>query len=586
MTQYADPVRRPAGVFDPAPAYPLEPGKVSRDLGALARLLAERRVVAIDGYVGVQWEELRAALSQAFAGEGASVTWLDVRSALRPEAEVEAIVAPYLGGDDPVFGTRCDRRLEDLFDPARLAELRPAAEGVSVLYGCGAALAGWDAYLAYVDLPKDTVQHRAKAGEVTNLGRAAPEDAKAMYKRFYFVDWPLLNRHKQTLLPRVDLMLDGQRPRDPSFMTGDDLREALGRMSRSYARARPWFTPGPWGGQWLKEIVPDLPQDVPNYAWSFELIAPENGLTLQSGAEHLEVSFDSLMFLGAEAVLGGHAERFGTDFPIRFDYLDTMAGGNLSLQVHPSPDYVRERFGEPFTQDETYYLVDCAPGAKVYLGFQAGIDPEEFREELEESAREGVPVDVERYVRTLPAERHGFYLIPHGTVHCSGTDNMVLEISATPYIFTFKMYDWLRLDLEGKPRPLNIERAFDNLDFSRQGDVVEAELVSRPRVIGEGEGWRLVHLPTHRLHFYDVHRIELETSVEIDTEGSPHLLNVVEGGPVRLRTAEGEASFSFAETFMVPAAAGRYELVNEGAVEAKVVKAFLKPVAEEGAQRS
>src|SRR5690606_18339481 len=127
---------------------------------------------------------------------------------------------------------------------------------------------------------------------------------------------------------------------------------------------------------------------------------------------------------------------------------DTMAGGNLSLQVHPAPDYIRERFGETFTQDETYYLVDCASGAKVYLGFQEGVDPAEFRAALEESAGSGKAVDVERYVKTVPGERHGFYLIPHGTVHCSGTDNMVLEISATPYIFTFKLYDWLRLDLE------------------------------------------------------------------------------------------------------------------------------------------
>ncbi|HEX7000371.1 MAG TPA: class I mannose-6-phosphate isomerase [Trueperaceae bacterium] len=577
MTKYADPLLRPAGAFDPHPAYPVEPGKIVRDLDALTRLLAEQRVVAIDGYVGVLWDELRAALDERFAEQGVHVTWFDVGEALLPDAAIEEYVEPFLGGDDPVFGTRCPGRLEDLFHAEKLAAMRPAKNGVSILYGCGAALAGWDAYLAYIDLPKDTIQHRAKARVITNLGRAAPEDAKAVYKRLYFVDWPLLNRHKQELVSRLDLMLDGQEARDPSFMTGDDLRAALDRMGRSYFRTRPWFTPGPWGGHWLEEIVPGLPEDAPNYAWSFEMIAPEAGLTLASGEERLEVSFDTLMFHDAKGVLGEHETRFGTDFPIRFDYLDTMGGGNLSLQVHPAPAYIRERFGEPFTQDETYYLVDCAPDAKVYLGFQSGVDPSEFRRELEASARDGSPVDVERYVCTVNAERHGFYLIPHGTVHCSGTDNMVLEISATPYIFTFKLYDWLRLDLEGRPRPLNIERGFDNLDFSRQGEVVERELISRPRVIGEGDGWRLVHLPTHQHHFYDVHRVELSGRVEQITGGSAHVLNVVEGGPVRLKTPGGEAVFNFAETFVVPASTGRYELVNEGQVAAKVVKAFLKP---------
>src|SRR5690606_12083103 len=128
----------------------------------------------------------------------------------------------------------------------------------------------------------------------------------------------------------------------------------------------------------------------------------------------------------------------------------TMAGGNLSLQVHPRPAYIEAEFGEPYTQDETYYILDCAPGARVYLGFQEGVNPEAFRSALEESAGSGAELDVERFVRTIPAERHDLFLIPHGTVHCSGTDNMVLEISATPYIFTFKMHDWGRVDLDGQ----------------------------------------------------------------------------------------------------------------------------------------
>lgn len=654
MTRYSDPQLRPAGVYDPFPVHRLAPGVIERGTDALARALLElssgatvaatgtpspetapgsvgaatvrstSRALVIDGYVGVLWEELRASLDQALRAEGVNATWLSVGSAVKPEGEIDELLAPYLGGNDPVFGKRYPGQLSDLFDAGKLAELSPASDGLTVLYGCGAALAGWnDAPLVYVDLPKDAIQHRAKDGLITNLGRSAPEDMKQMYKRYYFVDWLILNRHKQELLPRVDLMVDGLDAADPTFTTGENLCAALLQLSRNHLRVRPWFTPGAWGGQWLKEVIPQLPRNVPNYAWSFELIVPENGLafeSLASGAadgpsgtagsgaaasntssgapvtNRLEVSFDCLMFQAGEAVLGDHFARFGTDFPIRFDYLDTLEGGNLSVQVHPQPEYIAEQFGEPFTQDETYYLVDCTPDAKVYLGFQEGVQATEFGEQLERSAREGTPIEVERYVRSMPAEKHGLYLIPHGTVHCSGTGNLVLEVSATPYIFTFKLYDWLRLDLDGKPRPLNVERGMANLDFSRQGEVVDRELVSRPRVLSEGAGWRRVHLPTHAKHFYDIERVELEpgAATTLTTDGSPQVLTVVEGGPVQLRAGsyvsgdatDGEpdrlsaaARCHFAETYVVPAAAETFELTNEGQAPAKVLVAFMKPVA-------
>ena len=201
-----------------------------------------------------------------------------------------------------------------------------------------------------------------------------------------------------------------------------------------------------------------------------------------------------------------------------------------------------------------------------------------FREALERSVRNDVAVDVERFVNVEAAHKHDLFLIPNGTIHCSGKGNLVLEISATPYIFTFKMYDWRRLDLDGKPRPLNIERAFQNLYFDRRGKRVQDELIAQPTVIATGPDWQLVHLPTHTEHFYDVHRFEFATSVEAATDGSSHVMSLVEGTSVILETEAGmRQRFNYAETFVVPTAARRYRLVNEGDAPAKVVKAFIKP---------
>ncbi|RYY69743.1 MAG: hypothetical protein EOO13_08625 [Chitinophagaceae bacterium] len=348
-------------------------------------------------------------------------------------------------------------------------------------------------------------------------------------------------------------------------------------MTTDVVRARPWFEAGTWGGDWMKEHIPQLNQHEVNYAWSFELIAPENGVVLESNKNLLEISFDWLMELQTTAVLGRDAERFGTEFPIRFDFLDTFEGGNLSIQCHPSLEYIQTNFGENITQDETYYMLDCKDDAKVYLGFQDDIDPAAFKTALESSVEENKAIDIEKYVSSFPAHKHDLFLIPNGTIHSSGVNNMVLEISATPYIFTFKMYDWVRLDLDGNPRPINIDHAFNNLNFERKGDRVAEELISKPAVIHASNGMRIIDLPTHKDHFYKIERLEFEKGIALETKNQCHVLMLVEGSSVLVKTKNGRTvRFNYAETFIVPAAAGTYEIINEGGTEAKVVRAFIK----------
>ena len=395
------------------PVFPLEKGRIYKGPATLAERLSREKTMIFDGYQGVYFGNIREQLDKSFKRSGLSVIWQDVATAMLPATEIERLLVPFLGGDDPLFGTRCTLNLIDLFDPEKLKAINPDLRAdINIIYGVGASLAGWEGCLMYADLPKNVMQYRSRKGSITNLGASSPGHAKQMYKRFYFADWVMLNRHKDKLSGRVDIIVDAQDETGLSWMEGDDLRMALHNMSRNVFRVKPWFEPGAWGGTWIREHIPGLRTDVPNFAWSFEMIVPENGLTLESKGNRLEMSFDWLMFREAASVLGDCHERFGKEFPIRFDFLDTFDGGSLSVQCHPQEGYIKKHFGENFTQQEAYYILDTRDHALVNLGFQEDIDPEKFIGELEKSARDKTEVDIPRFIQQLPASKHDFFLIP------------------------------------------------------------------------------------------------------------------------------------------------------------------------------
>ena len=563
--------------------YPFESlgtDRIFSGYASLAAWMVRTRHIRIDGFAGVDWAQVRTSLCKELRALGVKVLWFDTQAFLSSEAEIEERVRPFLGKPGSVWGTRTTLGLSDLFTNELHQWAPSAGDEVVVLSGTGAALSHWPAPVIYIDLPKNELQYRMRAGSAFNLGSTRTEDFAEMYKRAYFVDWPMLNKHRVAIKDAISVIVDAQWETEINWANAFAISEGLRTISGSMIRNRPWFEPGVWGGQWMKRHLPGISQEEVNYAWSFELIAPENGLVFEGDGHLLEIAFDWLMEAEGERVLGVDAGRFGTEFPIRFDFLDTVGGDNLSIQCHPSLPYIREQFGETITQDETYYILDKAGDAAVYLGFKEDIDPAVFRAELQRSQQEKTPIDIERYVRRLPAAKHDLFLIPNRTVHGAGRGNLVLEISATPYIFTFKMYDWMRLDLNGRPRPINIEHAFHNLDFERKGARVEQELISRPLVLSEKEGIRWEELPTHPELFFTVHRVSLSAKAgktSVKTEGKFHLLMLVEGESLLIKTQHGkETEVRYAETFLIPAAAETYELINLNHTPLKIVCASIK----------
>ncbi len=535
---------------------------------ATAARASARTVLTVECYPGVNEEEVRQELAVRLRPKLA----LSASAALRPVAEVETLVAPFLGGDDPVFGFISGLELPEFFAAGEIHRLRREAEqvrqGLILLVGCGARLIHEGDLLIYADLTRREAQLRFRRKEAGNLGAANLTIAPNLqYKRAFFVDWRVADRWKRALIPRWDFVLDTHHSAEPKLATGEGVRRGLRHAITRPFRVVPYFDPAPWGGQWLREVC-DLDRSSTNYGWGFDCVLEENSLLLDFGGTRLSLPSLNLVFDQAKALLGApvHA-RFGAEFPIRFDFLDTMAGGNLSLQVHPRTNYIREKFGMAYTQDESYYMLEAGPAANVYLGLQEGIDPAAMTRDLRAAQAGKEPFPAARYASRFPARKHDHFLIPAGTVHCAGAGGVVLEISATPYIFTFKLWDWGRMGLDGRPRPIHLDHGLANIDWSRTTDWARRNLVNRFQSIANGAGWREERTGLHETEFIETRRHWFTGPTPHDTGGeelgSVNVLNLVEGEAAVVESPDGAfAPFPvhYAETFIVPAAVGPYTI--------------------------
>ncbi len=546
------------------------------------RIRSGRFVLCVECYPGSFEEEIQRELAKELKPTlvvRASECYLD-------ESAIVALTARDLG-DDPVFGFMNNYELSEFMDESKVASVRTkikSAEGLVLVIGAGASLIAESRdLLVYCDMARWEIQQRQRANEVANLGlHNAEERASLKYKRAFFVDWRAADRQKKRLFSRVDFLLDTNQRETPKMISGALHLEGLKQAVQQPFRVVPFFDPGPWGGQWMKEVC-DLPRDVENYAWCFDCVPEENSLLLGFGDVRVEVPSINLVFVHPHELLGEavHA-RFGTEFPIRFDFLDTMDGGNLSFQVHPLTEYIQEKFGMHYTQDESYYLLDATEEGCVYLGLKENIDREQLKRDLWAAQEGEKPFDAEKYVNQWPARKHDHFLIPAGTPHCSGRNSMVLEISATPYIFTFKMWDWGRLGMDGTPRPIHLEHGIRNIQWDRTTRWVEKNLVNAIERVAQGEGWQEERTGLHEREFIETRRHWFTGPVAHSTNGGVNVLNLCEGREAVVESPTKKfAPFvvHFAETFIIPAAVGEYVIRPHGESEGKkcaTIKAFVR----------
>ena len=558
----------------------------------IARTLATNLpegLILLDGFPTANFSLFLDHLCRAKPG----ITIIDVSRFYRSPEVIRELLKPYLPQDreiDPelIFGKLFDQDFHPFFDLEEVSSFLNSLvdEQTVILYGFGSACALFrplSEAILYIDvIPKDAAL-RVHDGLYRCLGYMSEQDLDAIVRQTYFIDIELAVRLRKELIQNdhIDFyLLDS----DLSFnmLSSSALQEVVEQLKLRPLRAKPVYVEGVWGGQFIKRYrgIPDSLVD--KVAWSFELIHTEASLLVESGQYLLDLPFLTVMDAIGESLVGEKLyKQFGGSLPIRFNYDDTWhSKGNMSIQCHPNDEMAQQLYGDFAGQNEAYYVVLTGHGAKTFCGFNG--DGRKFLDLCKQSEVDGSIVPYEDYINAIPSEVGRQILLPTGTVHGSGRNQVVLELGTLTYsAYTYKIYDYTRLDITGKPRPLHTKLAEQALAFERDAEWVMKHIAFLPKLYSEGEGWRELLIGQYECIYFETHRVEMETGSRYPGENRDGftVITVVDGESVRIQSIDDPGCYyeaRYLDVILVPASLRRYEVLATGKQPVVLHKAFVR----------
>ncbi|MFU8802618.1 MAG: type I phosphomannose isomerase catalytic subunit [Bradymonadaceae bacterium] len=313
-------------------------------------------------------------------------------------------------------------------------------------------------------------------------------------------------------------------------------------------RTRPHLSVKIWGGRRLETMFgKDLPTREP-FGESWEVAdLPEGQCVVDTGPMRDRTLEEVVTAWGAE--LTGTLAR-GARFPLLLKILD--AERDLSVQVHPGQQHL-EAFPEARPKDETWIILGVEDGGSVLHGFSQSVSPDRFVQAVEDG-------DVIEFLRRIEVAPGDVLRVPPGTVHAICRGVVLLEIQE-PSDTTYRVYDYGRPGLDGKPRELHIEEAVAVANFS---GFVGEKTGSHPPRIGENHRWSLLV----DVYAYRVERLEIDSELSWSVDPrSVQILHVISG---RCRVGDGDLVLERGQTAVIPACSASVRVSTEEGVDVAV----------------
>ena len=563
------------------------------------------QIVAFDGYATADWKQFLNLVARECKAAGVDFVSIDQNAeCFKSGKEIDDMIDPLLIWDteiDPtlLYGKIYKGGYEGILDEEKakafeekVAGMRNGSGKVVAVYGYGCLIPRFrDLYdvKCFFDLTPKTSILRIRRGEYSNIGKERPDLVNRVIRRCYYCGFEMSVCSRRELLrsSAIDFYFLSDDPQNIQMLPFGAFADICAQLVKYPFRAKPCYLEGVWGGSYMKKLR-NLPDNMRNAAWVFDFIPMEVSVLVEVGNEKLDINFCSFVCKEGVNLMGeGCVNKFHGYFPIRFNWDDSYhSTGNMSIQCHSGSAYNREHYGEFGRQDESYYVCVTGHDAKTFIGFRDDADIPQFFREIEAADKEHKPCDYMKYVNYEESRPGLQVMLPAGTIHSSGRNQVILEIgSLTIGSYTYKMYDYLRLDFDGKQRPIHTRLGEENVAQHRRASVIHDPespdyIVQKPRVAVEGDGWKEIILGENEQLYFSLRRLDFEKTCRQDTCGERfHVLSLVDGDQVLVRSvAHPERCFKmdFLDIVCVPADMGEYEIVNLGKEPVMVHKTMLR----------
>lgn len=552
--------------------------------------------IAFCGWYGVNFNAIVASMEKAFGQAGLKVEIQHVCTILKSKEDIEKYKRPFLT-DDPSFGWVNDSGvIADIMDKDKLEGLKKKLQNTGkgkaeelaalIIYGSGSAVPELsDIYdlRFYFDTTKESVLWTMWDGNLVPFGTTETRK-DYWWKEYYYCDFYLLNEQKHYGFKQMDYYVQAIEPDQLNLVPREAFDGILSTLVKYPTKNVKYAQPGAWGAYRYKDTRWDIP-DLPCSAWN-SLIAPnELSMIVDIGREKmLKMPAENLIQYPEEFV-GPYMHK---TYPRLIPFYIWMDDGyfpepqsaertSMPIHCHPSTEYNNRNFNEIMGRYETYYIAEAYEGANTWMGYKDDANLEQWQQKCRETDKTGTKIENWKdYINNWDTNIGDLFLIPPGTAHGHGGNQMVVEMDTVPSVagteYTFIAHNFAQPSwdsktntMTAKPMGTQLNRYFET-DICRRRSWVKEHLRARPKVIKWTHDYWIDRYNSYSVMPFEIERISFFKKAEYDTKGKfMQMLCLTFGDRVVIRSKahpERCSEVEWLQGVCIPACFGEYEIVN------------------------